>query len=311
MPLDIHVATDDERVEAFANVFDVWAMAPTVDEHVERRLASVQHSRAEWYVGCLDGQVVTSLACYPLEFYLHGEIVAGIAIGSVHTLAEHRRCRFAAQLIEWVEAEKRNRGAAISMLYSDVDPNYYARMGYQLCPSHCGWQDFASVPQDAGACNWHLVQFDPADELSQLEERYAAFHGLAPLAVARALDYWQHTLDKGPRHQFYWLKPPDDAAAGYVRVAIERDRLKLLDYALAADEPENWQAMYRNLVQLAASKSLAHAGGWLPDLPAARELFRIEPRRQELTMLKALDSQLVFTDSMLAAVDRFCEIDHV
>jgi len=116
-----------------------------------RRLHSVQHNRAQWYSGCLANKVVTSLGCYPLQFRLDGAVVKGIAIGAVHTLAEFRGNGFAPQLIRYVEENQRSYGAAISRLYSDIGPDYYARQGYQICPAWQGWIDVDSVlPAVAG-----------------------------------------------------------------------------------------------------------------------------------------------------------------
>ena len=97
------------------------------------------HTAEGWYVGTLDGRVVTSLGCYPIRFQIDGEDLPGIAIGSVHTLSEVRGRGFAPQLIDWVERD--NPGAALSVLFSDIQPEYYARIGYVLCPSLEGWVD--------------------------------------------------------------------------------------------------------------------------------------------------------------------------
>ena len=134
--LDIHPASETERIAAYRNVHDVWSGGLDLEAHVARRLQSVQHNRADWFVGTLDGDVVTSLACYPLMFQLDGDSVPGIALGSVHTRADCRRRGFAGELIAWVEEHQQRRGVVLSLLYSDIDPRYYARLGYQECPSN-------------------------------------------------------------------------------------------------------------------------------------------------------------------------------
>ncbi len=46
--LDCHLADDSERVAAFGNAHEWWG---------EERKDSVVHSRASWYVGCVDGRM--------------------------------------------------------------------------------------------------------------------------------------------------------------------------------------------------------------------------------------------------------------
>jgi hypothetical protein len=64
--LTIHAASDEELAAAHRNVFDIWSKGLPLEDHVRSRLNSPSHSRATWFVGCLEGRVVVSLGCYPL-----------------------------------------------------------------------------------------------------------------------------------------------------------------------------------------------------------------------------------------------------
>ena len=59
--LDIHPASPDEQLATSRNVYDVWSGGFSLEEHLERRLTSVQQNRADWFVGTLQGEVVASL----------------------------------------------------------------------------------------------------------------------------------------------------------------------------------------------------------------------------------------------------------
>ncbi len=139
--LDIHIASTDEQLAAHRNVFDIWSKGLSLEDHLRYRMTAPMHQRATWIVGCVDGRVVTSLASYPVRFRVHGEEMPGIAIGSVYTLADFRGLGFAPRLLEWAESHQREHGAAWSVLYCDIKPDYYARLGYALCPSLEGWRD--------------------------------------------------------------------------------------------------------------------------------------------------------------------------
>src|SRR5690554_4619286 len=97
--LDCRPASQEDQIEAYRNVFSCWPHADTLDEHIARRLASPQHSRARWFVGRADGKVVVSLGCYPMKYLLRNEPIEGIAIGAVHTVPEYRRRGLAARLL--------------------------------------------------------------------------------------------------------------------------------------------------------------------------------------------------------------------
>jgi hypothetical protein len=96
-----------------------------------------------------------------------------------------------------------------------------------------------------------------------------------------------------------------------VRLSPKGDSLKIADYAIVPDDDTLFARMYRAATQLARQRSLARIGGWLPNIPAARELFHLQPRGREVTMIKSLCAEAELDDASLAAADRFCEIDHV
>ena len=153
MPLDLHVASSAELAEAHRNVFDIWSKGLPLEEHVRSRLESPKHRLATWYVGTFDGQVVVSLGCYPLEFDWGGQIVPGFSIGSVYTVTEFRGRGFAPQLLAFVEQRQRTEnGAAIGLLYSDINPEYYLKLGYSTAPSLEGWLQAArGAPPSRGS----------------------------------------------------------------------------------------------------------------------------------------------------------------
>ena len=183
--LDIHPASSDELAAAHRNVFDIWSKGLSLEEHLRYRLdESPSHSRAQWFVGSLEGRVVVSLGAYPLVFRLGDEELPGIAIGSVYTVGEFRGRGFAPQLIGYVEDHYRAKETALSALYSDIKPEYYARLGYILCPALSGWCDLRDTPSPPESKH-RLVQVAPQTHLSALMKLYGDYHGATPLSIAR------------------------------------------------------------------------------------------------------------------------------
>jgi predicted N-acetyltransferase YhbS len=308
--LDIHAASSDEVAAAHANVFDIWSKGLPLEEHIRYRLNSPSHSRAGWFVGCLNGRVVVSLGCYPLVFRIAGQQRPGIAIGSVYTLGEFRGRGFAGRLLQWVEEHARQREVAMSVLYSDIDPRYYARRGYVLCPSLAGWRDPRQAPRPPAA-NHRLVPISPQEHMPRLMEFYAEYHGAVPLSIARDAEYWAAMLKKFPDDAFYALHDSASVWAGYARIGRKDDVWRITDFALADQSPERAEQLYAALLSLAAAGGAARVGGWLPDSGAAKKFFELAPRRTEITMVKPLAWQGRLDDEMIAGTSRFCEIDHV
>jgi predicted N-acetyltransferase YhbS len=307
--LDIHPASLDELTDAHRNVFDIWSKGLGLEDHIRSRLDSPSHSRATWLVGCLGGRVVASLGSYPLRFRILGEELPGIAIGSVYTLAEFRGRGFAGQLLQWVENDQRERQAALSILYSDIAPDYYARRGYVLCPSLQGWRD----PRDVSTApaTHPLSAFSPQEHLPAVMKLYADYHGAAALSIARDAEYWGAMLKKFPGDQFYALVEPGGGWAGYVRVGRKGDAWRITDFALADRSEDLAEQLYAALLALARWGGASRVGGWLPESPAAKKFFQLTPRRTEITMIKPLAWQGPLGDDLIAATSGFCEIDHV
>lgn len=321
-PLDIHLATHDERRHAHRNVHDVWNRGLPVERHVARREQAPHHNFAIWIVGCEDGQVVTSLACHPFEFSLRGERTPGIGIASVHTVPTARGKGHAPRLIEWTERWALEHGRTLSLLFSDVDPDYYARMGYVRCAS---WEGFRDCQQAATAADrgYRLAPCSAGTSLAELAALYDRFVAGRPLAVHRYIGYWQNLLARRPHDLFQWVIDPQQRRVGYLRFSPIPEPLfvtdpigrptgwKLSDYALDSPGDELFDAALRLAIDWAAEQGSEKIGGWLPDTPVTRSLFELHPRTTEITMFKALAALVDWTPELLAVADRLCEIDHV
>lgn len=308
--LEIHAASPDELVAAHRNVFDIWSQGLPLEDHVQSRLNSPKHRLATWYVGRLDGRVVVSLGCYPLRFQIRGAEVSGIAIGSVYALAEYRGRGFAPQLLAWVEEHERQQAAALSLLYSDIKPDYYARLGYVLCPSFEGWRDVRGMEDKAGA-ERPIIEIDAATRIDELMNLYAGYHGAAPLSIARSAAYWRALLQRFTGDEFFGLVTERGDLGGYVRLSRNDADWRIMDYALADQRTTLAERLYSATLALAARSGARRVGGWLPEDSVTRKAFELVPRRKEITMIKPLSGAYPLDDEMIAAAAQFCEIDHV
>jgi len=309
--LDLHVASPDEIVAAHQNVFDLWSKGRSMEKHVEFRLTSPSHSRATWIVGCVRQQVVTSLGCYPVLFKVDSETVRGSAIGSVYSSPEQRGKGYAAQLVDWADDYQRDCGTAISVLYSDIDPAYYGRRGYTICPSFEGWCDPQTVVPDDGDRPIELKEFDAGDSIEEMKLMYSEYHGRFSISVARDDAYWDSLLRRAPNDRYFWLQEPNGGRAGYARVQQQGSKCRITDYALANHDDALAVDFYTALLNACRTWDAKELGGWLPDSKPVRQVFPLKKRETEITMIKSLAPKIALTDDLIASSARFCEIDHV
>ena len=157
-----------------------------------------------------------------------------MAIGAVHTQPAHRGKGYAAELIRGVEQQRRREGATISMLYSDIEPTYYAKLGYVKCPSWHGSSKQNTPPTAHPDDGWRLEPCRPHESIAELAQWYAGFHGAAAIAVARSRDDWEFTLVKSPADEFYWLRDSNDSTRGYLRVRVRDGRPQIDRFRLGS-----------------------------------------------------------------------------
>jgi predicted N-acetyltransferase YhbS len=304
--LDLHEASVDERAQAFRNVHDVWPNDPDPEEHLRRRLANPKFDNATTYVGTLDGRVVAACGCFHVSVRIDGTVERACAVGSVHTLPEFRGRGFAPRVLAFAETRERQAGKTFSLLYSDISPAYYERLGYRRCAAAQGWVSPAeSNAERPVMCE--LRQFRPAERLSILIDLYERAHRRFPLSIARSSDYWHYLLAQNPEDEFYFLiqgKP-----LGYVRLGIRPHGIVIRDASPLDYDDE--RELYLAVIALAKERGAARVGGWMPADAVCRELFEVADRVQELTMIKPLVDRIKIDERHCLAAQHFHEIDHV
>ena len=306
--LDLHPASPAERIEAFKNVHDVWPSAADPEKHLRRRLTNPKFDNATWYVGTLGDRVVAACGCYHISVRIDGAVEPACAVGSVHTLPEFRGRGFAPRLVDFAESQERLAGKTFSLLYSDIGPAYYERLGYRRCPAAQGWANSVeslTVPPP----NCRLVRFQAAQESTPLAEMYDRGHDRYMMSIARSPDYWRYLLAQNPDDEFYFLEM-DGKRTGYVRLGIKPPAIIIRDLSLL-DRDEAERGMYAAVIALAKSRGTERVGGWMPADAVCRQLFHVADRIQELTMIKPLVDRIKIDVRHCAAAEHFHEIDHV
>ena len=170
-------------------------------------------------------------------------MVPGVGIASVYTKAEYRGRGFASRLLEWVHRDQLARGTGLSILFSDIDPSFYARLGYAPCPAFEGWYrpDSAAAPS---AERFRLVEFSGSDGLNEMARLYEDSERNSPWAIIRDESDWKVLLRKFPGDEHFWLESPTGERLGYVRLSSREGRKRIMDHAVAGDDEELVDALF-------------------------------------------------------------------
>ena len=303
-------ANQDQKLTAYRNVHEFWSGGRTLEEHLQWRSTSPQHNRAKWCVGCIDDRVVTSLGCYPLQLHWDGQQVAGILIGAVHTLPAFRGHGYAPQLLSWVEQQEQQQGVCVSGLFSDIDPNYYSRFGYEQCD---GWEMSMKAGSSAAlpASQWLLEPIDPQQHLARIQAWYETAQQNLSVWVVRDDDYWQYMLAKSATDQFFLLVDGQQQEQGYVRVHSHDDCWLIQDWGLSTGNQSDQVAMIAAIRCTAFGQGVTSIVGWLPRLEEPLDGIDFELRPQEITMFKRLDTRLSLSAAIIQDSAYIRGIDHV
>ncbi len=160
----------------------LWGYGRTDAEHVAHTAAQLDHAGPELlrYVGLVgDHGLVAASKRYGLLFRVGGREARVMGIGAVFTRASERGKGHAPALIGAMVAEARDLGYAAAILYSDIDPAYYARLGFVALPA----VDAFALPAELPSAR--ALAFRPANEgdFDRLSAWYEASWASSPGAI--------------------------------------------------------------------------------------------------------------------------------
>ena len=248
-----------------------------------------------------------SLASFPGEFSLADSVVKTSFIGCVHTVAESRGNGYARQLMDWTEQFESARGTSISVLFSDINPEYYSRLGYQLCPAHNGLINIGTteVRDDSIV----LEEFQLKDNLDWVSDCYNHAHAHFEAYVHRSKFYWWFLSKKDPFDKYFAISRNGERI-GFLRMKDEGVRWKLRDCAIGSLSAEDYDRAIDGIVSHFADSKCDEVYGWFPKTDSLVDRIEISERPDEITMVKSL-GDITIDERIMTSLDYLHEIDHV
>ena len=199
--------------------------------------------QTDWGLGHLqrlalvDGhRVLATAKRYDLLLTLDGRAVPTVGVGAVFTPVALRGSGHARTIIEALLDAARADGAELALLFSEIGPVYYQRLGFSVVPVETA---NIAVQMKPGAPAV-LVRAGESADAEQIAEMYARRGGGFRLSLAPSPDQVRYMLTK--KRLFAGLDPSGRRTVEYF-VAEEGHRAAafvLLQITRAADRPAAW-----------------------------------------------------------------------
>jgi predicted acetyltransferase len=126
----IREAKDHERIELFREAYKVWSKNRTFEQYCADN--SKEDAFGTRYVLEQDGKILSSLIL--LKFKDIGECKV-YGIGSVLTFAPYRGKGYATALLNHCIESIMDKNTIV-ILYSEINPAFYERLGFRVLPSY-------------------------------------------------------------------------------------------------------------------------------------------------------------------------------
>ena len=273
----------DLVVEATRQSHAVWSGGRSLDDRTAFTLEQLDRAGPELlhFVGLVDesGLVASAKRYGMLLAAPDGRALPAMGIGAVFTREDARGRGHAATMIREMLREARAFGAAAAWLHAEIDPAYYARLGFVELPGLSHRSTAAALPAE------DPLEFRPAapDDIARMIGWYEAAFDRGWLRPARSHALWRYfTFRNGARA---WILSDAGADLGYLCADGSNGALWVNEWS-APGVPR--ARILSTLRALAERDGLSEIAGWLrPD--EATDVFQPAPRNSGVPMIALLD----------------------
>lgn len=285
--------------EAAEQTFAQWGGRRSPEAHLQRILDCLERFGPRMrYVGLRnkDRALVASAKLYDIVLKIQNREASTIGIGAVFVPESQRKRGYGQALVKTILQEARRSKTEAALLYSDIAPSYYIKLGFRELPALDWSAASARLPDEAP------LQLRAA-ETSDRESIMAWYHHTGrgvDVYPARSGDLWE-TLRwfRSPLEDLVLLdggKP-----VGYLSVNSDSEGLHILEWAAPGiPRPRVW-AVIRGL---ALQRGKEQVFGWLrPDYK--EEWMNIVRRGGALPMVAFLGAEPSVSWSFFSPIDHF------
>ncbi|WP_062261826.1 GNAT family N-acetyltransferase [Endozoicomonas arenosclerae] len=138
MSTGIRKARRSEWDEIFLMGYEAWGDGDTKELYLKECHESEKYQQGVWYVYESEGIAVSSLIVYQNLFNLPEGC---FGVGSVATRDDQLRKGYASRLVKEISDNLGKSGAKGIYLFSDIDPEFYRRQGFESVSANQPYKD--------------------------------------------------------------------------------------------------------------------------------------------------------------------------
>lgn len=282
----------------------LWGGTTAIAARIERleTLRKMNGAKLPHYAGLIsaDGLPAASFKWYDCALVWGGKTIRTMGFGAVFTQPEARHRGYAKALMEAAMADAASMGYEAALLYSDIDPAYYAKMGFQAFDA----TDFTVPVVQSNDPTLIARKADPQDAKTMRAWYDQSYAGNDWLRLARDHDAWNfYRVLNGAPADWILADPRTGKDIGYASTAPCKDGALWLEEWAAPDVPaaQLWAAMHA----LAAAQGKHVLRGWLRrDDPCCSRFERVA-RTRAIPMVKAFGARAFPAKSDFRSLDHF------
>lgn len=300
--------------EAASHTHALWAGGRPLDAyrkglHDQLRRAGPSILR---YVGLMDDKLglVASIKRYGLVVHVPGADTArAVGIGAVYTRDDARGTGAASELLGHVLDEARSAGDVLGLLYSDIEPAFYERLGFVRLDALEQVAPVSSLPEQSSLDLRRMTLEDEAQMLSWYEAAWDPSY----VRVSRTIELLRYFRFRNHVEEA-WIVRHEGRDIGYVLAALHDDKrddgaspparsLWVDEWALPGFSLAEAYGALRAIAERVGAVNIA---GWLPR-HLAHTPFTEKTRTTALPMAIALGGRI---SSVEPAKTFFGSLDH-
>jgi len=199
-----------------------------------------------------------------------------------------------------------DRGDRFGLLFTDIAPQYYGRLGFRLCTQDRFVCTALKSLRDSGP-RCLLEPFEGQETVAFLARCYQSRHEACDLAIWRDRAEWLFLLKSNPGLDLLWLRDQGGAVLGYAWIHQSAEQIVPVEIVpLRPDLAVEAQAV-RALAGLALSSSTPKLSGWQPPPPELSDFFSVQPRGKALPMIWAAPGSTI-SDRVLSNVPIYSSV---
>ncbi|HUF22628.1 MAG TPA: GNAT family N-acetyltransferase [Vicinamibacterales bacterium] len=238
-------------------------------------------------VALVDGErLLASAKRYRLTLASRGAEVSCLGIGAVFTPPESRGHGYGAAIVELMIEEAAREWAACALLFSEIDPGFYARLGFEPIPIAEAEITLRTQPREGAPAV--LMRGGDDKDIDNIAAMHAARASNYPFALRRSPEYIRFAISKrrllaasgepGARHVEYFVTEEGGNAVAYIVITRGPEGHVLEEWGDRDPTGARVGAMLQVLAARTPTEAAPRLRTWLPLDFAPPQIERVAER---------------------------------